>query len=262
MLILSVMESVHEAQAALAVSERASAAPYVDYPPTPKWYPFAVGAWCALMVLALHGLSTSTAVFVPIILVLVAAEGAFIAWYRRYRKTMPTMRNAPREINAAFKRYFAGCVVVLAVCVAVYVFRRPVRVRGGRLRPGRRRPRALRAQLRDGGRGDQAAPRRVSLTGLDPIIHAPKRLAAMAILANSTSTDFAFLRGYLEIAESDLSKQMATLERAGYIKTTKSGRGRGSVTTYEITKAGKTAYVQHVAALRAITASADDDEVE
>ena len=102
----------------------------------------------------------------------------------------------------------------------------------------------------------------MSLTGLDPIIHAPKRLAAMAILANSTGTDFAFLRGYLEISESDLSKQMATLERAGYVKISKSGRGRGGVTTYEITKAGKTAYAQHVAALRAITASADDDEVE
>ena len=79
----------------------------------------------------------------------------------------------------------------------------------------------------------------MSLTGLDPIIHAPKRLAAMAILANSTSTDFAFLRSYLEVAESDLSKQMATLERAGYIKIAKSGRGRGSVTTYEITKAAQ-----------------------
>ena len=121
MLLLSSMESVHEAQAALAVSERASAAPYVDYPPTPKWYPFAAGVWCALMVLALHGLSSSTAIFAPIVVALVVAEVAFIAWYRRYRKTMPTMRHAPREINAAFKRYFAGCVVVLAIFAAVWI---------------------------------------------------------------------------------------------------------------------------------------------
>ena len=72
-----------------------------------------------------------------------------------------------------------------------------------------------------------------SIHDLDPVIHAPKRLAAMAILANSSSTDFAFLRGYLDIAESDLSKQMATLERAGYER--------------------------HVSALRAITASAGQD---
>jgi hypothetical protein len=125
MLSLSSMESVHEAQAALAVAERASAAPYVDYPPTPKWYPFVVGAWCALMVLALHGLSTDTAVFVPVVVALVAAEGAFIAWYRRYRKTMPTLRNAPPEINAAFRRYFAGCVAVLAVCAGTWVLLGP-----------------------------------------------------------------------------------------------------------------------------------------
>jgi hypothetical protein len=121
MLLLSGMESVHEAQAALAVSERASAAPYVDYPPTPKWYPFAAGAWCALMVLALHGLSSSTAIFAPIVVALVAIEVAFIAWYRRYRRTMPTLRHAPREINAAFKRYFAGCVVALVICAVAWV---------------------------------------------------------------------------------------------------------------------------------------------
>jgi DNA-binding MarR family transcriptional regulator len=97
---------------------------------------------------------------------------------------------------------------------------------------------------------------------LDPVIHAPKRLAAMAILANSSSTDFAFLRSYLELTESDLSKQMATLERAGYVKVTKSGRGRGATTTYQVTAAGKTAYERHVAALRAITSSVGHDEMQ
>lgn len=93
----------------------------------------------------------------------------------------------------------------------------------------------------------------IGIGDLDPVIHAPKRLAAMAILANSSSTDFAFLRDYLEIADSDLSKQMATLERAGYVTVSKNGRGRGAVTTYEISKPGRDAYRRHVAALRAIT---------
>jgi DNA-binding MarR family transcriptional regulator len=91
------------------------------------------------------------------------------------------------------------------------------------------------------------------LEDLDPVIHAPKRLAAMAILANSTSTDFPFLRTYLEVSDSDLSKQMATLEKAGYVTISKSGRGRGAVTTFAITKAGRAAYERHVKALRAIT---------
>jgi DNA-binding MarR family transcriptional regulator len=96
----------------------------------------------------------------------------------------------------------------------------------------------------------------IELTHLDPIIHAPKRLAAMAILANASSADFAFLRAHLDVTDSDLSKQMAALEKAEYVTVTKSGHGRGGVTTYRITKPGKAAFKRHVAALRAITEGA------
>jgi hypothetical protein len=115
------MESDRDTDAALAVIERAGAAPYVDYPPTPKWYPFAAGAWAGLLVLALHGLTTRPLVFAPLLAALLLAEGAFLTWYRRYRQTMPSLHNAPREIAAAIRRFFAGCVVVLALCVSVYV---------------------------------------------------------------------------------------------------------------------------------------------
>jgi DNA-binding MarR family transcriptional regulator len=90
---------------------------------------------------------------------------------------------------------------------------------------------------------------------LDPVIHAPKRLAAMALLSTASSADFPFLRAHLEITDSDLSKQMATLENAGYVTVTKLGHGRGGVTTYRITKQGKSAFKRHVEALRAITGS-------
>ena len=115
------MESYDDPRAALATVERAAAAPYIDYPPTPKWYPFAVGAWAALLVLCLAGASERPVVFLPLLLVLIAAEVAFFTWYRRYRGTMPTMRQAPREINTAFRRYFAGAVLVLAACVGAYI---------------------------------------------------------------------------------------------------------------------------------------------
>ena len=96
----------------------------------------------------------------------------------------------------------------------------------------------------------------IELTHLDPVIHAPKRLAAMAILANATHAEFGFLREHLDISDSDLSKQMATLEKAAYVSVSKSGHGRGGVTTYRITKQGKAAFERHVAALRAITQGA------
>ena len=49
------------------------------------------------------------------------AEGAFLRWYRGYRKTMPSLRAAPAEIRAAFRRYAAGAVLVLGVGCGVYL---------------------------------------------------------------------------------------------------------------------------------------------
>ncbi len=95
----------------------------------------------------------------------------------------------------------------------------------------------------------------MNLADLDPIIHAPKRMAAMAVLANSERADFSFLRDHLGIIDSDLSKQMTVLERAGYITVSKTGRGRGSATWYRITATGRTAYQRHIQALNAIVAS-------
>ncbi|MCP2321583.1 DNA-binding MarR family transcriptional regulator [Hamadaea flava] len=88
------------------------------------------------------------------------------------------------------------------------------------------------------------------IEGLDPVIHVPKRLAAMAMLANAATVSFRFLREQLEISESDLSKQMSALEAAGYVKATKDGHGRGATTTYAMTKLGQRAYQGHCAALR------------
>ncbi|WP_228387569.1 MULTISPECIES: transcriptional regulator [unclassified Nocardioides] len=94
---------------------------------------------------------------------------------------------------------------------------------------------------------------------LDPVIHAPKRLAAMAVLASASTVTFTFLRDHLDISDSDLSKQMATLEKAGYVDIFKSGRGRGATTTFKITGTGRKAYARHRAALAAILAEPGDD---
>lgn len=91
-----------------------------------------------------------------------------------------------------------------------------------------------------------------ALAGLDPALNAPKRLAIMAVLASSSSTDFGFLREHLQVSDSDLSKQTAALEQAGYLTVHKSGRGRGGVTSYQATKAGRAAYKRHRDTLRAL----------
>ncbi|GAA3361806.1 MULTISPECIES: transcriptional regulator [Saccharopolyspora] len=94
----------------------------------------------------------------------------------------------------------------------------------------------------------------MNLSDLDAVIHAPKRLAAMSVLAGGEHADFGFLRDHLGISDSDLSKQMNTLEHAGYVKVKKTGRGRGGATWYRITPAGRQAYRRHIAALNAIVA--------
>ncbi len=91
-----------------------------------------------------------------------------------------------------------------------------------------------------------------ALAGLDPIIHAAKRLAIMAILANTSDTDFGFLRDHLGLTDSDLSKQMTALQSAGYVEIRKRGRGRGATTNYRTTPDGRAAYERHRAALRAL----------
>lgn len=100
------------------------------------------------------------------------------------------------------------------------------------------------------------------IEGLDPVIHAPKRLVAMAVLTKASYVTFASMRERLQVSESDLSKQMAALEKAGYVAVSKLGRGRGGVTRYCITKEGRAAYQQHRTALKALIDLEDEAEME
>jgi DNA-binding MarR family transcriptional regulator len=95
------------------------------------------------------------------------------------------------------------------------------------------------------------------IAGVDAVIHAPKRLAAMAILNATEAVSFSFLREHLGLADPDLSKNMSALQAAGYVRVTKSGRGRGSTTTYTMTRAGRHAYHRHRAALIAMLEGPD-----
>lgn len=90
------------------------------------------------------------------------------------------------------------------------------------------------------------------MTELDPLIHAPKRLRLMAILSTFDHVTFALLRERLELTPPDLSKQLKALQDAGYVTTSKTGRGPGSETWVTLTRRGIRAYRQHVAALREV----------
>ncbi len=102
------MES-NEARDALREADRAAAAPWIDFPPTPWWYVPGVALFAAAMppvYSLLDGWQRSLAQ-----LGLVAVVLAFLLWYRRYRGTMPS-GSAPRELRGALWAFIAGAIVL------------------------------------------------------------------------------------------------------------------------------------------------------
>ena len=90
----------------------------------------------------------------------------------------------------------------------------------------------------------------------DELIHAPTRLSIVALLAASDWADFKFIRDSVELSDSALSKQLTTLDEAGYVEIRKSFVGKRPRTSARLTRAGRAAFEQHVAALQEIVAKA------
>ncbi|MCK7625061.1 transcriptional regulator [Streptomyces sp. RS10V-4] len=93
-------------------------------------------------------------------------------------------------------------------------------------------------------------------SGFDELIHPATRLSVVAMLAATEWADFAFIRDGLSLSDSALSKQLHTLEEAGYLEIRKEGGGRKRRTKVRLTARGRTAFDGHVAALRAIVEGA------
>ena len=53
----------------------------------------------------------------------------------------------------------------------------------------------------------------------DELIHAPTRLSIVSLLAATEWADFKFIRDSIGLSDSALSKQLTTLEDAGYVKS-------------------------------------------
>ena len=90
----------------------------------------------------------------------------------------------------------------------------------------------------------------------DELIHAPNRLSLVAFLAATGWADFTVLRDSVGLSDSTLSKQLTTLEAAGYIEIRKAFVGKRPRTSARLTTSGRTAFDQHVLALQEIVARA------
>ncbi|WP_328468252.1 transcriptional regulator [Actinoplanes sp. NBC_00393] len=90
----------------------------------------------------------------------------------------------------------------------------------------------------------------------DELIHAPTRLSLVSLLAATEWAEFKFLRDSLGLSDSALSKQLTTLEDAGYVEIRKSFVGKRPRTSARLTETGQQAFTDHVAALQEIVARA------
>lgn len=88
------------------------------------------------------------------------------------------------------------------------------------------------------------------MAGLDPLIHAPARLQLVTTLSAVSEAEFATLRDALEVSDSVLSKHLAALAEAGYVRPRKGVREGRRTTWVALTDTGRAALREHVVALR------------
>ena len=81
------------------------------------------------------------------------------------------------------------------------------------------------------------------------------RLGIMSILAVNDALDFNALKEYLKVTDGNLASHLKALEKESFIGVEKSFVDRKPKTKYVITKAGKSAFAAHLAALEKLIQS-------
>lgn len=91
---------------------------------------------------------------------------------------------------------------------------------------------------------------------LDPVIHAPARLQIAALLAAVSEAEFATIRDAVKVSDSVLSKHLAQMAEAGYVKLRKAALDGRQRTWASLTREGRRAFAGHMAALQQLVSAA------
>ncbi len=86
---------------------------------------------------------------------------------------------------------------------------------------------------------------------LDPILHAPLRLAVISLLLSVKEAEFTFLKEKTSSTAGNLSVQISKLKEAEYIEVTKQFKDNYPQTLCKITPRGIEAFEGYVKALQA-----------
>ncbi len=92
----------------------------------------------------------------------------------------------------------------------------------------------------------------------DPTIHAPHRLRICGLLSDVKELEFSTLRDTLSVSDSVLSKQLAVLAEAGYVRSRRAKREARQRVWLALTPEGQAGFAAHVAALREIVGDTDE----
>lgn len=85
---------------------------------------------------------------------------------------------------------------------------------------------------------------------LDPILHAPLRLAVMSLLLSVKEAEFTFIKEKTNATAGNLSVQISKLKEAGYIDVSKQFKDNYPLTLCKITQEGLVAFEKYVNALQ------------
>jgi DNA-binding MarR family transcriptional regulator len=96
------------------------------------------------------------------------------------------------------------------------------------------------------------------LVQLDPLIHERTRLAMLTALMTAADgvLSFSDLRNALHLTDGNLTTHLRTLGQAGLVEVHKTGAGRGSSTTVQLTVAGRAAFKKYLARLEKLIQAA------
>ncbi|MDO5753415.1 transcriptional regulator [Arthrobacter sp.] len=90
---------------------------------------------------------------------------------------------------------------------------------------------------------------------LSEVLHQPVRFSIAAALSKTETMDFKDLRNTIQVSDSVLSKQLSTLEKAGFVQIKKAFVGKFPRTSVKLTPAGRQAWEHHLQILRQIAGS-------
>lgn len=90
------------------------------------------------------------------------------------------------------------------------------------------------------------------IVNLNPIIHAPTRLAILSILVTVENANFTFLKESTGTTDGNLSTHLTKLEESDYITIEKNFVGKKPQTTCAITQKGRVAFEKYLEQLEQI----------